>query len=293
MTGLLLLAALVLLAVIVLGFVFVPLARGGARRAAPRATFARAVYRDQLTELTRDRARGIIDAGEEDSARREIERRLLATDQTADGAIVKPRPVLAVLLALGTLLVAAALYAMLGNPGLPDRPYADRATERAVAAHQMPTDLNKAVAGLEAKLKAHPNNLDGWILLGRTEAARQHWEKSAEAMRHAVALAPKRADLTGAYGEVQVMANGGLVVPRARDAFAAALAQQPTNAEALWYLGLEAVQQRKVGAARDYWRRLLAVLPADSEDRKSVTQALDTLEKAEKAAKDAAPPNSQ
>jgi len=291
MTGLLLLAALVLLAVIVLGFVFVPLARGQARRAAPRATFARAVYRDQLTELTRDRERGIIDSGEEEGARREIERRLLATDQTADGAIVKPRPILAALLALGTLLVAAALYAMLGNPGLPDRPYADRATERAVAAHQMPTDLNKAVADIEAKLKAKPDNLDGWILLGRTEAARQHWEKSAEAMRHAIALAPKRPDLISAYGEVQVMADGGLVTPRARDAFADALAQQPKNVGALWYLGLEAVQQRNVGKARDYWRRLLGALPADSADRKSVTTALDTLDKAEKAAKDAAPKN--
>ncbi|HEY5209796.1 MAG TPA: c-type cytochrome biogenesis protein CcmI [Stellaceae bacterium] len=291
MTGLLLLAALVLLAVIVLGFVFVPLARGGARRAAPRATFARAVYRDQLSELTRDRERGIIDSGEEDGARREIERRLLATDQTAEGAVVKPRPVLAVLLALGTLLVAAVLYAMLGNPGLPDRPYADRATERAVAAHQMPTDINKAVAGLEAKLKANPDNLDGWILLGRTEAARQRWEKSAEAMRHAIALAPKRPDLIAAYGEVQVMADGGLVTPRARDAFADALAQQPKNVGALWYLGLEAVQQRNVGKARDYWRRLLAALPADSADRKSVTTALDTLDRAEKAAKDAAPKN--
>jgi cytochrome c-type biogenesis protein CcmH len=289
MAGLLGLAALAALAIIVLVFVFVPLARGQARRAPPREAFARAIYRDQLSELTRDRERGVIDAAQEDAARREIERRLLASDQSADPATARPRPILAVLLAFGTLAVAVALYAAMGNPGMPDRPYADRATERAVAGHQMPTDINKAVADLAAKLKANPDNLDGWILLGRTEAARQHWEKSAEAMRHAAALAPKRPDLVAAYGEVQVMANGGLVTPRARDAFEAALGQQPKNAEALWYLGLEAVQQRKVGAARDYWQRLLAVLPAGSDDRKSVAQALDTLEQAEKAAKDAAP----
>jgi cytochrome c-type biogenesis protein CcmH len=277
------------MALIVLFFVFVPLARGSAGRGGSREIFARAVYRDQLAELGRDRERGIIDAAQEEAARREIERRLLASDRPDTPGTVTARPVLATALGLGTIALAVGFYAAVGSPGMPDRPYADRATERAVAAHRMPTDLNKAVADLETKLKANPNNLDGWILLGRTEAARQHWEKSAEAMRHAVALAQNRPDLAAAYGEVQVMADGGLVTPRARDAFAAALALRPNDPQALWYLGLEAVQQRKVGAARDYWRRLLALLPAAGDEHKSVAEALATLDRAEKAATDAAP----
>jgi cytochrome c-type biogenesis protein CcmH len=285
------LVLLVLLALVVLSFVFVPLARGRAAGMAGRAAFARAVYRDQLSELTRDRERGVIDSSEEEAARREIELRLLATDRPDPGAAVKPRPILAGLLCLATLVVAAGLYAMLGNPGLPDLPYAGRAAERAVATHQMPTDLNKAVADLEAKLRANPNNLEGWILLGRTEAMRQHWEKSAEAMRHAMTLAPKRPDIATAYGEMQIMADGGLVTPQARDALVAALKEEPKDLRALWYLGLEAVQQRKVGMARDYWQRLLSLLPADGEEHKSVAEALATLDKAEKAAKDAAPGN--
>jgi cytochrome c-type biogenesis protein CcmH len=289
MAALWLIVLLAVLVTVVLLFVFVPLARGQAARAGARETFARAVYRDQLAELARDRDRGVIDAAQEDSARREIERRLLASDRNTEASVARPRPALAALLALGTLLVAAALYAALGHPTLPDLPYADRAAERAVAAHQMPRDLNKAVADLAAKLKADPGNLDGWILLGRTEAMRRNWHKSAEAMRHAAGLAPKRADLVTAYGEVQVMADGGLVTSPARDAFTAALALEPKDLQALWYLGLEAVQQRKVGAARDYWQRLIALLPADGEEHKSVAAALDTLDKAERAAKEAAP----
>ena len=283
-----LLAALVLL---VLGFVFVPLARGRAARAAGRDSFARAVYRDQLAELTRDRDRGVVDPRDEDAARREIERRLLAADRVAAPGDAKPRPVLSALLGLATLIVAAGLYAVMGRPGLPDRPYADREAERAVAKHQMPTDLNKAVADLEAKLKAKPDNLEGWILLGRTEAMRQHWEKSAEAMRHAMKLVPTRPDIATAYGEMQIMADGGLVTPRARDALLAALKEEPKDLRALWYLGLEAVQQRKVGEARAYWQKLLALLPADGEEHKSVAAALDTLDKAEKAAREALPQN--
>ncbi len=277
------LVLLLLLALVVLSFVFVPLARGRAAPTTGRTTFARAVYRDQLRELTRDRERGVIEAGEEEAARREIERRLLATDRPDPGAAAKPRPVLAGILSLVTVVIAAGLYAILGDPGLPDLPYADRAAERAVAAHQMPTDLNKAVADLQTKLKANPNNLEGWILLGRTEAMRQHWEKSAEAMRQAMLLAPKRPDIATAYGEMQIMADGGLVTPPARDAFVAALKEEPKDLRALWYLGLEAVQQRKVGTARDYWQKLLALLPADGEEHKGVAEALATLDKAMKS----------
>lgn len=278
------LALLVVLAIVVLGFVFVPLARGRAARGRDRNVFARVVYRDQLGELTRDRERGVIGAGEEEAARREIERRLLAAAGTEAETAAKPRPVLAALLGLFVIVVGGGLYAVLGSPGLPDLPYAGRAAERAVARHQMPTDLNKAVADLEAKLKANPDNLDGWILLGRTEAARQNWHKSADAMRHAVALAPKRDDLLTAYAEIQVMADGGLVTPEARDAFTQALALDAKNARALWYLGLEAVQQHKVGMAQDYWRRLLTVLPPDGEEHKTVAEALATIDRALKQA---------
>jgi len=279
------------LAVIVLGFVFVPLARGFAVRRTGRDALARAVYRDQLGELARDRDRGVIDAREEAAARREIERRLLASDRNDDGGSVRPLPVLAALLGAASLLLAAGLYAMLGNPGLPDQPYAGRPAARSVAGRQMPSDLNKAVADLEARLKAHPDNLEGWILLGRTEAMRQHWEKSADAMRHAMALAPNRPDLATAYGEMRIMADGGLVTPPARDALIAALRQEPKDLRALWYLGLEAVQQRKVGMARDYWQKLLLLLPANGEEHQSVAAALATIDKALKAAKEAAPPH--
>jgi cytochrome c-type biogenesis protein CcmH len=110
-------------------------------------------------------------------------------------------------------------------------------------------------------------------------------------MRHAMKLVPKRPDIATAYGEMQIMADGGLVTPRARDALLAALKEEPKDLRALWYLGLEAVQQRKVGEARAYWQKLLALLPADGEEHKSVAAALDTLDKAEKAAREALPQN--
>jgi cytochrome c-type biogenesis protein CcmH len=274
-----LLAALAVLLAIVLVFVFVPLARGGGR-ARSREALARAVYRDQLGELDRELERAVVAPGEAGAARREIERRLIASAEVEPGAPSRRAPVLAASLAVAVALVAAALYATVGAPGVRDRPYADRQAERAVAEHRMPPDLDKAVADLEERLAANPNNLDGWLLLGRTEAAREHWQKSAEAMRHAMTLAKDRADIAAGYGVALVMADGGMVTPAARDAFAAALAAEPTNPEALWYLGLAAVQGHEPNQARGYWRRLMDSLPADSEDRKNVAAALDALDRA-------------
>ena len=46
---------------------------------------------------------------------------------------------------------------------------------------------------------------------------------------------------------------------------------------ALWYLGLAAAQAREIDEARAYWQKLLTLLPADSAERKMVSDALAAL----------------
>ena len=73
---------LALLAFVALLPILAPLLRGS-RPAPARASFDQAVYRDQLHELDRDIARGLITQTEADAARLEIQRRLLASRQAA------------------------------------------------------------------------------------------------------------------------------------------------------------------------------------------------------------------
>jgi cytochrome c-type biogenesis protein CcmH len=51
----------------------------------------------------------------------------------------------------------------------------------------------------------------------------------------------------------------------------------PDEPEALWYLGLAAAQRHQPDAATGYWQRLLAKLPADAPERKTVSEALASL----------------
>jgi cytochrome c-type biogenesis protein CcmH len=68
--------------------IVLPLLRG-ARPAMDRAAFDTAVYRDQLRELDRDMARGLVTEAEAQGARLEIQRRLLAADAAAPNGVVR------------------------------------------------------------------------------------------------------------------------------------------------------------------------------------------------------------
>ena len=94
-----------------------------------RTGYDATVYYDQLQELERDRARGLIDDTQSEAARGEIERRLLAAGRAA-GMSRNPRVrrhlVLATVLAILVPVASIPLYLDLGSPGLPNLPFAAR-----------------------------------------------------------------------------------------------------------------------------------------------------------------------
>ncbi|HYC14744.1 MAG TPA: c-type cytochrome biogenesis protein CcmI, partial [Stellaceae bacterium] len=233
--------AFALLAGIVVWLAILPLA--GARRSVPgRAAYDRAVYRDQLAEIERDRARGLLSAAEAASAQLEVERRLLAT--AAEDAALPARPPTSVpravvlALAIAVPLGGAAIYLLNGSPRLPDLPYDARAGERAAARSAGSHGLEEAVTALQARLAQTPDDAESWLLLARTQQTLEHWDASAEAYKRALELTNGRADIEGSYGEMLVLAAEGVVTPAAREAFTATLARDPGNPAARYYLAL-------------------------------------------------------
>src|SRR5438128_399386 len=88
-----------------------------------------AVYRDQLEEIARDRAAGLIGEAEAEAARVEVSRRLIAAADTmhaasnvAGGRLRRRVAALAALIVIP--LIAAGLYLTLGSPELPGQPLA-------------------------------------------------------------------------------------------------------------------------------------------------------------------------
>jgi cytochrome c-type biogenesis protein CcmH len=271
----LLLAALVVLGLAALGVVIAPLLRRE-RAEIAEAGFDRAVYRDQLQEVDRDIARGLLAPGEAASARLEIERRLLAAGPADTGTARPTRPTRRLTLFAGALVVviatwAAGLYLERGSPDLPDLPFASRGDE-ADTAGTMPSDIEGAATRLEAKLEADGGDADGWMLLARTESALRHWGKAANAYRHLLGFAPEEAKpgIAEVYGEMLVLAADGVVTPDASAAFAITLARKPDSQIARYYVALADAQAGNMKQAIDAWVKLAGELTADSTMRSEI-----------------------
>jgi cytochrome c-type biogenesis protein CcmH len=131
-----------------------PLGRGPRRQ---REGSEAVVYKDQLAEIERDAAAGLIGTAEAEAARLEIGRRLLAADDAARelprASNIGLRRAVAVIALAGLPLLATAFYLPLGSPYLPDFPHAQRA--QAPAASQ---PLDNLVAQVEAHLEKNPTD---------------------------------------------------------------------------------------------------------------------------------------
>ena len=274
--------ALIGLTCLALAILLVPLLL---RRHTPasRESYNLAVYRDQLAEIDRDAARGLLSAEQAEAARAEIGRRILALQPGAPSPpMPPPQPSPASGGGLGRGLVVAAvsvlavpfaawlLYARLGMPALPDQPFAERATAAKATIAKATggiehIDLGEAVGKIAAHLKEHPEDLRGWLLLGRTELSLGHYAEAVDAYRHAADLSGHRADIMGDWGEAQVIAADGTVTPAAREAFEAALGDKESAPRSRYYLALAKSQQGDVKGALQGWVDLAADAPADAE----------------------------
>ena len=260
----LLFIALGAMTVAALALVAVPLLRRQ-RAVAPRAGYDVEVYRDQLRELDVDLERGVISAEERDGARLEIERRLLAAAPAEDApeasAPDTARLITAFAVVVALPLVAGSLYLWLGAPGVVDQPIAARERPAAPPATAMPEggmpDVEQMVAGLAERLKAQPDDVDGWLMLGRSYSVLERYDEAVVALKHAEMLAKGDPNVTAMLGEFQVFAAGGTVTPEAMARFEDSLARDAAQPAARFYMALAKLQGGDARGALDAWAALL------------------------------------
>lgn len=235
--------------------------RGGPAREGSDAN----VYRDQLDEVSRDAAVGLIEKPEAEAARIEISRRLLASAdaETGGGAPSVSRAGLrravAVLALIGLPLMAVAIYVPLGSPSLGDFPLAQR-----TAAPSATQPMDALVAKVEAHLAKNPTDGRGWAVLAPVLAKLGRFEEAARAYRNALShdadTAERRADL----GETLAAAAGGVVTAEAKAEFERAVALDPNEVKGRYFLGLAAEQDGRITDAAAIWRDMLAKAPTDA-----------------------------
>jgi cytochrome c-type biogenesis protein CcmH len=141
--------------------------------------------------------------------------------------------------------------------------------------------IQTMVTQLAARLQTSPDDVDGWLRLGRSYAVLGEPDKAVDAFEHAVKLKPDDATIKLQEFDTLVakLQPSDPLPPRALELLQQVAASDPDQPEALWYLGVQAARDGKPDVARADWTKLLGQLPADGEDAKMVKQALDALTK--------------
>ena len=131
---------------------------------------------------------------------------------------------------------------------MPDEPLASRS-----AAPQTNGEIEAAVAAVEARLIAKPDDGKGWAVIAPVYMRLERYADAAHAYAEALRLVGEDPLRRAAYGEALVAAAGGVVTDEARQAFDRALAEQPGQPQARFYLALGAEQDgKKAEAIRAY-----------------------------------------
>ena len=174
-------------------------------------------------------------------------------------------------LALFVLGIGVGIYLVVGQPHLALREAQGTASR----------DPNGLTPMLIKRVREHPDDEQAWVYLTRIYVTAGDAEQAAGAFGRAVLAARKHGtetpDLDDAYGELLVRAAGGQVPPGAVGAFTAALAADPKNAPARYYLGMAALQGGDRAKAQAYWQALLEDVPANTPLHSELVARLASL----------------
>jgi cytochrome c-type biogenesis protein CcmH len=276
-------------ALLVTALVLVPLVGAGRQSDDPPEV---ALYRGQLDELDRDVERGVIDPEEAARARTEIARRLLAADRAERRAATSAPSWLTLgvagLSGLAIVAVTGVTYWWLGAVDLTG-PYADipraariaaseemraarppqAALEQAVpltAPEDVPADYMEMVERLREIVPTRPDDLEGWRLLARHEAALGNYPAARAAQEQVLALLAEEARLSDRERllDLMVAATAGVVSPEAEEIASRILVLDEDNLAARYYVGLLYAQTDRPDIAFRLWRAVIAEGPAES-----------------------------
>jgi len=253
---------------------------------APAAAYDLRVYRDQLREVDRDLARGVIAPADAERLRTEVARRVLEADRALgdgagpDGTAAPPLPTLVMAgLVAAVMLGGVWTYYRLGAPGYPDLPIAARlaasedvyrtrppqaaaetaATARAPAPGPVDPAFSTLMDQLRGALKDRPDDLEGHRLLARNESGLGNYVAAVAAQRRVIAILGDsvNADDHAMLAEMMILGAGGYVSPEAEAEITRALQLDPLNGTATFYAGLMFAQVGRPDRTFALWAPLL------------------------------------
>jgi cytochrome c-type biogenesis protein CcmH len=223
--------------------------------------------RDQLRQLAKRHAEGGIDDKHYNRRKAGLERKLVDSMVHAPAQSSAPeRPSRSLGLALSAFIVAvaAAGYAWVGTPQALTV-VAGRAAEATGNQHALSNEQILAMVDkLAARLKAEPDNAEGWIVLARSYAVMGRHADALPAFRKALELRKDDPMLLADLADTLAVTQGRSLDGEPMRLVEQALKLDPDNVKALSLAGTFAFNNKDYATAIRHWERVLQVAPADS-----------------------------
>lgn len=176
--------------------------------------------------------------------------------KTARGVSGNSRHLALITVAVVIPVVAAMLYGKLGRFH-----WQEELAASAVQANPNGPEVQQMVAKLEKRLAEKPNDLDGWLMLGRSYLALEKMPAALAAYQKAYDLDKENVEATMGLGEAMIMTDERAIAGEAGRLFEVVLKKEPNNPKALWYGAIGALTTGNLPTAQDRLQRMLALGP--------------------------------
>lgn len=243
-----------------------------------------AIFEDRMKELDVELANGVLTEERYEQARNELQRDLL--QNTGSEGTVTTRgnggrwivPVLAILVPG----MAIFTYLQVGSPEIIDKPPMTARTSPHQAGGgagqaQMAGDMETMVRHLQERLQENPEDVDGWVLLGRSMAMLKRYQEAADAYGKAYQLVGDVPEIMAQYAETLALTQGGRFQGKPAELLKRAREVDPKAPRVLWLLGVVAAQQGDSEGALRIWEELLTLLPPESGAAQMVRNSIERL----------------
>jgi len=242
------------------------------------------VARDRLSEMQTEHARGELSDEEFEQARKDLDI-ALAQDLTVpsqDKELSDSGRTGALTLVMLLILVPAIVGVTYLEVGTPDAlatsgPGAP-AAQQAASGHDKMPPIGELVKKLEEHQKQHPDNVDGWFLLGRTYMKLSRYSDAIRAYKKLDELQPNNSAVQISLADALSMQNQGRISDEALSLLEQVIQREPANVTALWLLGNASAQQGKDQQALDYWSKAYPLLADEPQMQAELRDGIRQIE---------------
>jgi len=242
------------------------------------------VYRDQIAELDKDLENDILTQEQYNKSKQELQQRMLQDVSEREKMVIKKNKkihniAISTFIALALPLAAVFLYMVIGDTRglLPQAQLANATQMNRGSSSDSPAshdNFSSVLENLIARLEKNPEDIEGWVMLGRTYAIMERYAEASNTYAKLVELVPDNPQILSDYADVLAMKNQGNLKGKPAELIYEALRIDPMYPKALALAGTVEFEQEKFEQAAAHWEKLLEVIPADSQLAKSVKTSI-------------------